>query len=311
MPFTTMSAHIYTVVNDLDAEYSNVLEKLDIDRVMFKYVFDNKTRKMKGFIVFLKKEKDGFLEELDEKVLFNLREDYWRMWVRSDQCARVVRLIIENYIVTGIANLANSVKEGPYYLKDENGKVFVFNNLNKFCAYTGTESKYIHKVIKHIRKSHKGWSYVSDSEKSRAQQFMYGLTDIEQVMKEYDRPTKLRGRDDTQAKKYIFINPEGEEVHVFNLNQFCFKHELDGSSMSKLWRGKLKSFKGWRAPSLDVIEEMSVTKVKQVFKFVSPEGKVYETDRLSLFCKEHGLSDGAMRKVWVGQRAYHKGWTKA
>ncbi len=42
---------------------------------------------------------------------------------------------------------------------------------------------------------------------------------------------------------------------------------------------------------------------------VSPRGKVFEIDVLSWFCKEHGLDVSAMRKVLIGTRPTHKGWS--
>lgn len=45
--------------------------------------------------------------------------------------------------------------------------------------------------------------------------------------------------------------------------------------------------------------------------FISPGGIIYrEVKNLSAFCREHGLSQGDMRQVFLGLRKQHKGWTR-
>ena len=47
------------------------------------------------------------------------------------------------------------------------------------------------------------------------------------------------------AKSYAFINPNGVEVQLFNLNAFCKKNELNPSTMSAVHSEKRKQHKGW------------------------------------------------------------------
>lgn len=49
------------------------------------------------------------------------------------------------------------------------------------------------------------------------------------------------------AKSYVFCNPEGERVEVFNLSKFCKENNLNLNSMSKVYKGwrNFKSHKGW------------------------------------------------------------------
>lgn len=49
----------------------------------------------------------------------------------------------------------------------------------------------------------------------------------------------------SKAGDFIFINPEGLEVEVFNLNQFCRDNNLLASKMCLLNQGKRNQHKGW------------------------------------------------------------------
>ena len=53
---------------------------------------------------------------------------------------------------------------------------------------------------------------------------------------------------DIQAQLWEgFVDPEGNEVTITNLEEFCRKHNLSGTAMRSLAKGnrKLKSHKGW------------------------------------------------------------------
>ncbi len=49
------------------------------------------------------------------------------------------------------------------------------------------------------------------------------------------------------AKHYTFINPEGVEVEVYNLRQFCSSNDLHHGCMCQVYSGKLHQHKGWAA----------------------------------------------------------------
>jgi hypothetical protein len=52
----------------------------------------------------------------------------------------------------------------------------------------------------------------------------------------------------SQAKRYKFISPSGEEVEVYNLRKFCRENSLDRSTMLKVANGKFKQHYGWKSP---------------------------------------------------------------
>jgi hypothetical protein len=51
---------------------------------------------------------------------------------------------------------------------------------------------------------------------------------------------------DTLSKNYIVIDPDGNEIAVRNLNQFCKDNGLSQCHMSEVANGKARHHKGWR-----------------------------------------------------------------
>lgn len=51
---------------------------------------------------------------------------------------------------------------------------------------------------------------------------------------------------DRKSKHYKFLSPEGEEIDIFNLHQFCLEAGLNQSAMSKVYRGIHSQHKGWK-----------------------------------------------------------------
>jgi hypothetical protein len=53
----------------------------------------------------------------------------------------------------------------------------------------------------------------------------------------------------SKAKHYVFLDPDGYLVEVFNLTEFCRQNGLDKSSMSQVALGKRPQHKGWTLPT--------------------------------------------------------------
>jgi len=51
----------------------------------------------------------------------------------------------------------------------------------------------------------------------------------------------------TFAKTYILRSPKGERVEIHNLRKFCRENGLNQGNMVKLFSGKAKTCKGWKA----------------------------------------------------------------
>jgi group I intron endonuclease len=105
-----------------------------------------------------------------------------------------------------------------------------------------------------------------------------------------------------------FIDPQGNEVTITNLERFCQEHGLNASPMNRLARGKgkLKSYKGWT-------HKNSVRQrdyVKTYDGFIDPDGNpVGLITNLAAFCRERGLDNTHMVAVAHGRICSHHGWT--
>jgi len=105
-----------------------------------------------------------------------------------------------------------------------------------------------------------------------------------------------------------FVDPNGNEVTITNLHDFCRTHEFDHASMIRLSQGrsKLKSYKGWT-------HRNSVRKrdyIKTYEGFIDPEGHaVGSITNLAAFCRERGLDNTHLVAVAHGRLISHRGWT--
>jgi len=105
-----------------------------------------------------------------------------------------------------------------------------------------------------------------------------------------------------------FVNPDGNEVTITNLFEFCRRHDLDWPSIHRLAKGKskLKSYKGWTHKNS--VRQRDYVKTHE--GFINPDGNpVGPITDLAAFCREHGLHPVRMHAIKSGKRKSHKGWT--
>jgi len=105
-----------------------------------------------------------------------------------------------------------------------------------------------------------------------------------------------------------FIDPDGNEVTIANLHEFCRQRELDYPSMYRLAAGKskLKSYKGWTHRN----SRRKRAYVKTYDGFIAPDGvPAGPITNLAAFCREHGLDSTHMVAVARGRLYSHRGWT--
>lgn len=105
-----------------------------------------------------------------------------------------------------------------------------------------------------------------------------------------------------------FVDPDGNEVTIVNLYDFCRQRGLDFPSMHRLANGKskLKSYKGWTHRNSPRQREY----VKTYEGFIKPDGQpAGSITNLAAFCREHGLDNTHMVAVAKGRIHSHRGWT--
>jgi len=105
-----------------------------------------------------------------------------------------------------------------------------------------------------------------------------------------------------------FIDPDGNEVTIKNLYDFCRQNNLDFPSMHRLAKGesKLKSYKGWSHKNSVRQREY----VKTYEGFIDPNGNpIGPITNLAAFCRESNLDNTHMVAVAQGRLYSHRGWT--
>lgn len=105
-----------------------------------------------------------------------------------------------------------------------------------------------------------------------------------------------------------FIDPEGNEVVIQNLEEFCRSNGLDAGLMRRIAKGgtKHKGHKGWTHKNSVRQREY----IKTWEGFVDPHGNPVGTiTNLAAFCREHDLDDTHMIALAKGKLHAHKGWT--
>ena len=105
-----------------------------------------------------------------------------------------------------------------------------------------------------------------------------------------------------------FIDPDGNEVVITNLAEFCRQHGLNVVSMQSLARPthKLKAYKGWT--HRNSVRQRDYIKTHE--GFIAPDGsEVGPITNLAAFCREHRLDKTHMVAVAHGRILSHRGWT--
>jgi group I intron endonuclease len=105
-----------------------------------------------------------------------------------------------------------------------------------------------------------------------------------------------------------FVDPQGNDVTITNLQEFCRENKLDFSSMHRLSKGesKLKSHKGWS--HRNSVRQRDYIKTYE--GFIDPDGNpVPPITNMAEFCRQHGLDNTHMTAVLNGRILSHRGWT--
>lgn len=121
---------------------------------------------------------------------------------------------------------------------------------------------------------------------------------------------------EANSKEYIITKPDGEEIHVKNMTEFCRQNDLSRASMSYCACGAAISHRGWQCRYAHVTkEEQEITFVALKLKFgikeyivTSPDGTQYLTENLTHFSIEHGIDAASLSTISLGKKRHYKGW---
>jgi len=56
---------------------------------------------------------------------------------------------------------------------------------------------------------------------------------------------RLANMSRASSKRFVVVNPAGEEYVIQNLNAFCREHNLTNTNVTNVAKGKYKHHKGW------------------------------------------------------------------
>jgi len=131
------------------------------------------------------------------------------------------------------------------------------------------------------------------------------------------------------AKEYILLSPDGEEIRVINLLAFCRERGLSRSNLAAVLSGRYRQSQGWRIrraedPPFEPMRESrkgvrgkpmseehrAAISAHRSLKFIAttPDGEEIRGANLVAFCKERGLGLKSMRAVLKGEKEHIWGW---
>ncbi|MEP0873361.1 GIY-YIG nuclease family protein [Trichocoleus desertorum AS-A10] len=119
---------------------------------------------------------------------------------------------------------SQTIKE--YLVTSPTGEEFKTENLTAFCQQHQLGTSAMSAIARGERRIYKGWTCRLVNEPDEVRQCRLSL----------------RGR----FKTYIATLPDGTEVVVDDLPQFCAEHKLDTSGMTKVAKGKRSHYKGFQ-----------------------------------------------------------------
>lgn len=136
-----------------------------------------------------------------------------------------------------------------YKVESPEGNIHETRNLARFAKEFGLDYSDFYKVARGIRNKYKGWDVLT----------INGYPVVKTCLKSrgavWDNPEYRKKMQSIRKreKEYILITPDGKEIKVYNLAEFCRLHKLDKSNLVKVARGKLGQYKGWKCidPSLN------------------------------------------------------------
>ena len=112
--------------------------------------------------------------------------------------------------------------------------------------------------------------------------------------------------------EYIITTPNGEEIQVKNIHEFCRENGLNEGSFNCVLHRQYRHYRGWRIrwASESSRDDGKPYVISKSYTCVSPSGDVYEVENLKEFCSVHGLARNTMAAVASesAPNKTHRGW---
>jgi hypothetical protein len=122
----------------------------------------------------------------------------------------------------------------------------------------------------------------------------------------------LETSEHTKQKRIInqkFINPDGKEVVIENIYQFCKDNKLERSGFYDLVNGKALVYKGYRLPMSD--EELKQAQEKKLGKsieLIDPAGNIIQVKNVSAFCRSKNFNRNSIDAMLSGRTKEFHGY---
>lgn len=168
-------------------------------------------------------------------------------------------------------------------------------NLSKFCRENGLKYRLIMACCDGMMRDHKGYK----CRRPGQTEWKYIRT-ISNKMKNWD------SNDDFHNRFWLIITPDGEEIILKTLKDFCKTHNLQSTHMAKVADGELKQHKGFKCYRQGKIVEFSPKLKPYLWKIYYPDGKIEFVENLKNFAKDHNLCHSSLCATSNGRRNHTK-----
>jgi len=168
-------------------------------------------------------------------------------------------------------------------LQHIDGTIVEFSNIAKFCKeYSLPGYKDVQKVLGGNKKFYKGW---------------YRLGEVPNTIPKEIKPKTPIGRTVT------VYDPEGNEIILTNIAQFCRDNNLNHSSFYSMVTRREVSYKGY------TLSPNKPKKYSKVVRLVDADGIVYEANSVSEFSKKYSIPSKRLSLLINGQIKSYKGYS--
>lgn len=183
---------------------------------------------------------------------------------------------------TDLSKFQNPNQE--FYLQNEQTKEICLVKRKELSAWSkerNLSSKKMHKIITKKIKRSCGWKLLETSE-------------------------------DTKQKRIInqkFINPDGEEIIIENIYQFCKENCFDRKAFYQLLKGKILTYKGYRLPMTeDELKEKKDKRRGKLIELIDPSGNIIQIKNISAFCRSKNFNRNSIDSMLSGRTKEFHGY---